>query len=304
MNKTLHLIDYKDITPLSKHSFVIRYYFTLIEDSKINTPEEENETEKIFIDVEISWTKAATWNLMDESAYPNVVKILFEYGKREIIEKIKDSTIEKGNTLHIYTNTHPELVCPFNPNKISINKGQKFKISIPDETLNQRLQGEKIAFSIITKRDEINALFKNKYKEKLFIVTQERNLLELFRSAESIEEFSYRITALGNLVGSLNKDMLLKATKLDSGIGSIKLLQSLLNNISTDQRITEIFKNLILLRKAYPVHGDNVEGVIEAHKFFGLVYPIKNFDESWNKIKNEYYNALNELFVIAETFEI
>lgn len=304
MNKILRYNQYKEIILPLERIFVFRYCFSLIEESKIDTPEEENETEEINIDVEISWIKAASWNLLCGSSYhPDLIKILFEYGKRELIEKIKDLTIEKNNTLRIYTNTHTEETCPFNPEIIKMNEGQEFLISVPEKTLKQTITEDNIAFLIITKRDEINALFKSKYKDKLLTISQERNLLEFFRSAESIEEFSYRVTALGNLVGSLNKDMLSKATNQTKSNRSIQLLESLLSNISTDQKVAEIFRNLISLRKAYPVHGDNVEGVVEAHKYFELDYPVKDFEKSWNKIKSAYCNALNELFEIVKSFE-
>jgi len=304
MTKVLTFNGIRDITSPSKHAYEYRLYCSLIDNNKIGKPEEEFETQDIEIDVEISETKAAIWNLNTPDRENDRKKILFEYGKRELIEKIKDSTAVKENSFRIYSNTHTDPECPFNPDKIDMNVGDKYKIIIPDKTLVQRLEVDAIASSIITKRDEINALFKNKFNDKLFLVNQERNLLDLFRSADSIEEFSYRITSIGNLVGSLNKYMLSKETKLSSkDFGSIHMLQVLLNNFSTDQTVTLIFKNLNKLRQAYPVHGDNVEGVIDAHKYLGLNYPVTNFKESWELLLSKYNDALFELFSISESFE-
>jgi len=304
MTKTLTFSEIKNITSPSKHAFEYRLYFSLVDNDKIGKPEEEFETQEIEIDVEISETKAAIWNLNSPRTEIDLIKVLFEYGKRELIEKIKDSTVENNNSLRIYTNTHTEPECPFNPDKIVINKGDKYEITIPDETLVQRLEVNVIASSIITKRDEINALFKNKFNDKLFLINQERNLLELFRSADSIEEFSYRITSLGNLVGSLNKNMLSKESRLISeDYGSIHMLEVLLKNFSTDQTVTSIFKNLNKIRQGYPVHGDNVEGVVDSHKYFGLSYPLTNFKDSWELLLSKYNDALFELFSITESFE-
>ena len=153
MNKILRYLDYKDVTTASVHTFVIRYYFSLIEELKIDTPEEENETENIFIDVEISELKAASWNLVDESAYPSLIKILFEYGKRELIKKIKDSTVEEENLLRIYSNTHPEENCPFNPNKIIMKNYYELSAS------NIKLKEE----SVFSGSNLLQSLFTIKY---------------------------------------------------------------------------------------------------------------------------------------------
>jgi len=304
MIKMLTFNDFRDITPPAKHAYVYRFNFSLIDNDKVGKPEEESETQEIKIDVEMSETKAAIWDLISPNKQTDLIKILFEYGKRELIQKIKDSISETENSLRIYSHTHTESKCPFNPDKIDMNKGDKYKITIPDKTFAQRLEAGVIASSIITKRDEINALFKKKFNDKLLLLNQERNLLDLFKSADSIEEFSHRITSIGNLVISLNKPMLSKESKLSSNdSGSIHMLESLLNNFASDQTVTLVFKNLNKLRQGYPVHGDNVDGVIDAHKYFKLNYPVTNFKESFELLLSKYNDALIELFSISESFE-
>jgi len=135
MNKILRYQYYKNITENYQHKLAIRYYFTLIDESMVNTPEEESETQIIFIDVDISETKAATWNFINDSSYSDdLIKVLFEYGKRELIKKIKDNSMGEINTYRIFSNTHKEKTCPFNPNKITMIKGQEIKISVPSKT--------------------------------------------------------------------------------------------------------------------------------------------------------------------------
>ena len=101
----------------------------------LNTPEEESETQIIFIDVDISETQAATWNFINDSSYSDdLIKVLFEYGKRELIKNIETESVEEQNTYCIRSNTHKELNCPFNPNKIKMIKDQIIRVSVPSKT--------------------------------------------------------------------------------------------------------------------------------------------------------------------------
>lgn len=300
MNIVLTFKDYYDTSIPSKHAFSYRFLFSYVDESKIGLPEEDYETKETYIDVEISETKRAIWNLNDDQ----LLKVLFEYGKRELIQKFKDGTFLKENDLHIYTNTHPDRICPFDPHKIKMQKGDKYKIEIPEKTLSEEVNNNKIAFSIISKRDEINALFNDKFNDKLLTLNQERNLLELFRPALTQEEFSYRITALGNLAGNLNKKVLSQVTSLDpKRNGSIKLLEDLLHKYDNNQNITLICRNLNKLRQGYPVHGDNVDGVIQAYNYFKINYPIDDFNNAWIKLINAYKNSLITLFELISKIE-
>ena len=49
MNKILRYNQYKEIILPLERIFVFRYCFSLIEESKIDTPEEENETEGLLL---------------------------------------------------------------------------------------------------------------------------------------------------------------------------------------------------------------------------------------------------------------
>jgi len=134
MNKILRFQHHKNITENYQHKLVIRYYFTLIEESLLDTPEEDSKSQLIFIDVDISELKAASWNFIEDSTYSDdLIKILFEYGKRELINNIINNSIKEKNEYKINTNTHKEEKCPFNPNKIKMVKNQAIKISVPSK---------------------------------------------------------------------------------------------------------------------------------------------------------------------------
>lgn len=50
---------------------------------------------------------------------------------------------------------------------------------------------------------------------------------------------------------------------------------------------------------SYPIHSDQVDGIIDALKYFGLVYPIDDFTKAWKTILTYYkksFEILLELF--------
>jgi hypothetical protein len=162
----------------------------------------------------------------------------------------------------------------------------------------------KLASSIIDARDNINAIFKQKYKENLLLLDQERNLLEFFRPANSKEEFSYRLAALGNIVGNLNIEIMRKVTDVnDSSVKSVSLLDALLKSLTRkEEDLIKVFRNLNRIRQGYPVHGNYVEGVLEAHSFFKLKYPVESFNEVWETLLMNYLSALQDLLVILGSY--
>ena len=50
------------------------------------------------------------------------------------------------------------------------------------------------------------------------------------------------------------------------------------------------------LRQGYPIHTDKANGVIEAHSFFEIDYPINDFKSAWEKLLISYLEVLKELF--------
>jgi hypothetical protein len=48
----------------------------------------------------------------------------------------------------------------------------------------------------------------------------------------------------------------------------------------------------------YPIHGDNVDGVQTAHRYFGITYPIDNASEAWKTVLVFYRDALQRILEI------
>ena len=75
--------------------------------------------------------------------------------------------------------------------------------------------------------------------------------------------------------------MIRKITGIDnSDIKSISLVDEYLRKYKGyNDKITRVFKTINRLRQSYPIHGDNVSGVQDAHRFLNIPYPIlKSFE--------------------------
>lgn len=295
--RTVTFYKFCDLSTRRRHATEYGFQFKVVDSSLLGAPEEKSETRDYFIRVGITETLADSWRLSDT----DLVKVLFEYGKRHVIQKIKDGTLAEREELWLSTTSHP-AICPFDPSRIEVKNGVPFEVEIPEKPLMQNQNEIKLASSIIDARDNVNAIFKQKNKENLLLLDQERNLLEFFRPANSKEEFSYRVTALGNIVGNLNVKVMKKITKIHDS-KSISLLDAHLKNLTgKEEGLIKVFKNLNRIRQSYPVHGDHVEGVLETHSFFKLKYPVENFDEAWKVLLMNYLSALKDLLLILGNY--
>ncbi len=157
-----------------------------------------------------------------------------------------------------------------------------------------------IASTIIDCRDFINAIIKERHTKKLFLYSEERDLFQLLRPASTIEKLSYRISALKSFATNMNEDLLRGLTGiLDSKTRSISLLDSYLKQFNNyDEVIINTFRNINRLRQMYPVHGDNVAGVLEAHRYFGINYPVIDPSNAWKQILGFYRDALQRILDI------
>lgn len=268
------------------------YPFSIIDSALIESPEEKSKTDHNKIKVGISRDLQSCWGLKEN----DLVKVLFEYGKRYVIQKLKDGTLSEKEELSLHTG-NVEKSCPFDISRILDPYKAKFEVELGEEKIMQNPNQLQLASSIIDARDNINAIFTESHKEKLLLLIEERDVLQLFRGAFSEEDFFFRLSALAHLVINLNVKCLRKITGIDdTNIKSIGLLESYLRQSKIlDETIISTFKKINKIRQGYPIHGDNVEGVLEAHKYFGFEYPIKDHNSSWRKLLLNYLDALQRL---------
>lgn len=265
------------------------YPFLLVDSSLIGKPEELSQSTKHELKVGVSGTLAACWN------FPRhlLERVLFEYGTRYLRQKLLDGALSDTEELFLHTG-NAETPCPYDPQRIGVVQGARLEIEDAKEKLMENLSFLQLASKIIDTRDNINALFHEKYGEKLIVAREERDLLQFFRDATTVEEFFFRICALANAATGFNINILRKITGInDTQIKSIGLLEAFLSKNNFDNTITpKTLRSVNKLRQGYPVHGDRTEGVMKAHKYFGLTYPINDYSSAWSTVLTSYLDAL------------
>jgi hypothetical protein len=292
-------IEFKSPIPLGRTRDASDYLFPydLVDSTFVGMPEEQNRT--LHFDIKVGGTRSlvACWGLNET----DLIKVLFEYGKRHIIQKLKDGTLSDEEELLLSTST-AEVPCPFDPTRIPSPTGTTIEVDLGGVSFMKDQAFLQLASLIIDTRDNINAIFSNIHKEKLILLNEERDLLQFFRDASNPEEFFYRICALANAATSFNIKILREITGIsDTQIKSISLIENYLEKInSSSPEIIKTLRSINRIRQGYPVHGDQADGVLEAHRFFDLTYPIVDFGNSWKTLLIHYLNALKNLLDILK----
>lgn len=295
MKKILTLLTFKEGTTQRDGSLYV-FEFALVDSAFVGKPEEKFNATEHKILVYITGRIEGSW--MHRQPQINFMKVCYEFAKRELMQKVKDGTISKRQELEI-TSINSSNECPFDSERIEMAVGEFIEFEVGEKLMEDKSLLQ-IATSIIDNRDFINAIIKEKHKEKLFLLTDERDLLQLFRNANSSEEFVFRISALQKLVTNMNDGFLRKITSIaDTEVRSISLLESFLQPLSRyEEQPIKTIRSINKLRQQYPIHGDNVTGVLKAHKEIGIEYPISNYSEAWNKVLILYDDALKRILEI------
>jgi hypothetical protein len=149
-------------------------------------------------------------------------------------------------------------------------------------------------------RDQINALSRDMFGGRLLELPQERAILDIYKPAESPEEFRSRVQSLAGMCTAVNKKLIGQHLKKDltTRDGILMLLEELLTSLCGSLQATEvcnILKNINHLRKGYPAHGDYIDKFLPAHDFFQVPYPITDFAAAWDEILGGYFHAMKSL---------
>ena len=195
------------------------------------------------------------------------------------------------------------MVQPFLYLSCIFNLGSIFLF--PEKVKEVDANSSKLSISFLSEdiseiRDNINALSKVLLGDKLLLLKQERALIDMYKSATSDVEFERRITSIAGLIALVNKNLIReKLDKLSSdNTGWRRHLEELLISYSDEKTafgICIVFKNINDLRQGYPTHGDNLENVLPAYRFFGISYPIDNYTSAWETVLIRYFLAMKEI---------
>jgi len=292
--------------PTEMDGIEIAYPYKIIETPKEKYKLENPKSSDYTIKVAISGSLAITWGFeiwKSNDYYYDLIKLLLPYAIEEIKKKYKEGTLNKFEEIVLLTTNHPEnRIYDIQKLPEVNNHVETINIHEDEKKIYEEIEINKLAGEIIQYRDLINAIIYNSNKVKLLELDQERNLFEFFKGAKTNEDFSHRIASLGALVGKLNKKFLKEITEYEgSELGTIGLLKLLVEKYDPSKiSITEILRQINRLRQGYPIHSDKATGVIEAHEYFKIDYPITDFEKAWSILLEQYLHSLKELFELIK----
>lgn len=278
------------------------FMFDFVDTGLVRTPEEKSQFQSGNIMIGVTGTLASCWGFHREDFQEeDLKKVLYELTKRHVKNKIEKGSVEQFEELQLNT-ANTETQCPYDPNSITLDFDEPI-IVITEEVTPHIYSGPEVyAERIISLRDNINALCKEKLGNRLLNLPQERAIIELIKTCSSHEEFSHRVSSLAGLASSLNIDLIRTILKnTDQSLKSIALLERFFKKhcgLQDSDKIIEPLKNLNRLRQGYPVHTNHAGGVVEAHTFFGLNYPIEDWEGSWQILIEHYMKFLERLLSI------
>jgi hypothetical protein len=117
MLKTITFGEIQNITVPGSQNVTISISFAVVDSSLLGQPEQDSSSKHHRLIVSISDVRQHTWSF----GVKDLVKVLFEYGKRHIANLIKTGSLPHENTITmpmITSATHPDE-CPLDPLRIS-----------------------------------------------------------------------------------------------------------------------------------------------------------------------------------------
>jgi hypothetical protein len=239
------------------------------------------------------------WGLSDDN---DLQMVLFEHAKRHIKIKIEEDSLGDRTDIQLTSYNSPQK-CPYDPKRISYSWGTPLNFTVPPKNPLSDPEPSSLASQIVDLRDSINAIFGERYGGRLLLLPQERHLVELFKRCDDHESFAYRVASLGGLataISSSDINQLISKNSDNETIGNsgpLDLLGRYLRgqyklNIIEVNKIMDILQNFNRMRRMYPVHTDRAKGVLEAHKFFKVGYPVEDHEKAGRKLLEFYREAL------------
>lgn len=290
------------ITPMIRgYEIIFPYTITIETDGFLKDEISKNEI-KIGISevLLISWGyKLWITHLSDEE----IIKLVFPFAIQLIKDKHIDGTLRNFDEIILTTENTKEY--PFEISKIEAIEEYTFTLDKTVTDVYKNIETNYLADEIITLRDNINAIMSLKFKIRFINLAQERYILDFFRPVNKTEEFTHRISSIGNLIGDYNVEFLREITQIsDTTKQSIDLLESFYNQFIIEQdKRNKIIMNLRKIRKvrqAYPIHTDNAKGVIDSMNYFGIDYPIIDYEKAWKRLLESYRDTLKLMLIVSK----
>jgi hypothetical protein len=294
MSQFLKVSGVLDITPsgLDGHKYEVSLELGEMNDSAFSP------TQKHKVTITTSGTLEAIWSRPPDQ----LIITTLSSAASLILQAARDQALDRLDSINL--NTYTAQKTP--PAEPLLLPGALIPIGASRPTTAGTGTLSFLADDIAEIRDQINALSRDLYGDRLLLLPQERAILDVYRPTQSTEEFRNRVQSLAGICTALNKDLIGKELGLSSTTdqGSLLLLDKLVTKIGGDgetKAVTEALKNINELRKGYPAHGDNTDKFLSAHDFFSIRYPVTDFPRSWERILRSYFEAMQRLRKLLST---
>ncbi len=286
--------------PVTRDGLDYQVHYSYVSSDLVREPEDETETKSGTVLVGISRTLSSVWNLGGEA----LQKVLFEYAKRHVKAKAEEGSLGGHSELQLTTASAPRA-CPFNPARIKIELNKPLQFEMPISNPVAAAQPTALPSEIVDLRDAINAIFGENFGGHLLTLPQERHIVELFKECKEHEDFAYRVASIGGLAASISsQDLRQYLTQVPNQEKPLNFLGNFLRARYPGDRVNPIMdalKNFNNLRRMYPVHTDRAGGVLSAHRFFNLDYPVRDYRTAWRRLLEVYRDALEKLLALLKT---
>jgi hypothetical protein len=302
------------VLPDTRDGIDYELYYNFVATRLAGEPDEAQRTGRGSVSVGISRTLSSMWDLRGEA----LRRVLYEYAKRHVEAKAEEDALGGSSEIQLTSGTAPES-CPFDPARVRLVFNQPLEFQVPRTNPMAGAEPSALPSQIVDLRDSINAIFGELFSGRLLNLPQERQIVELFRRCDDHQSFAYRVASIGGLATAIEpaalRHQLAKGSKAkaagDSKIPEahevakpIDLLGSFLRSRYPGTEVDSIMgaiKNLNNLRQMYPIHTDRAGGVLPAHRFFGIAYPVKDHAEAGKKLLQAYRDTLERLLALLKS---
>ncbi len=108
------------------------FFFDVVDASLVGEPEEGASAAKHRIKVGITYPLLVNWRLVHASE-DDLIKVLFFYARRYVVQKIKDGTLTEYEELPLSTEEHPGGYCPLDISRIPDPVGFTLDIEVDEQ---------------------------------------------------------------------------------------------------------------------------------------------------------------------------
>lgn len=267
-----------------------------IEPIGVTPPELDLQVSAGIVTINITRTLQSLWNLDRDS----LGKALGYYAKEHVSAKAEDYSLTEDEELQLSTYNSPNQP-PIDISQLGLIVPAEFEIEIPDLEEEKDMDSIEHAGKIIDLRDGINAIYGEAFENRLLSLPQERALFEMSRTCSTREEFTHRVSSLCELAISIDPNAFTKVTDfMVKGQSIEKLGKFLRAHYPGDltESVMERISQFNRLRRMYPIHTDRSSGVLAAFEYFGIEYPVQDYQAAWNSLLASYRGMLEMLFSI------